>query len=107
MLGIGAWLPPNQISSLIVNRISFAINALPIALHNALLQVGRQTVEVLGVRNNHLAFCSVKVIVPQGDQRKYDRNVFIQRRICKMCVHGMSPFEEFLEMIGANPQCNR
>ena len=47
VLGIGAWLSPNQISCLIVNSIALAVNTLPIALHNALLQVGRQTVEVL------------------------------------------------------------
>ena len=77
VLGIGAWLSPNQISSLIVNRIAFAVNTFPIALHNALLQVGRQTVEVLGVGDNRFTFCSVKVIVPQGEQCQHHRNIFV------------------------------
>src|SRR5687768_5628345 len=84
VLSIGSRLAPNNWSGGIINERSVARHTLAIALHVSLLEVGRQTVQVLIVRQDGMSLSPEKIVVPNPQQTEDHRQIFLQRRRAEM-----------------------
>jgi hypothetical protein len=59
-----------------------------------LLEVSRETVKVLIIRQNSLSLSTKEVIVPNANQSQKHRQVLLQRSTHEMLVHVMSTLQE-------------
>src|SRR5512146_1642465 len=88
VLSIGSWFAPDDRSGGVVgNPVAAAIHALAVALHLALLEVGREAVHILIVGQDSHGLRAKEVVVPDPDQAQNDRQVLLKRRGAKMLVH--------------------
>ena len=67
MLAVGARLPPNDRPRLAHHRPALAIDALAVALHVELLQVGAEAPQILVVGEDRAALRAHEIVVPQAD----------------------------------------
>ncbi len=68
-------------------------------LHIALLEVRRETVHILVIRQNRFSFRTKEIVVPDANQRQQDRQVFLGRRGGEMLVHRVCARKQFNEVI--------
>ena len=73
---------------------------LAVGLHGELLQVGREAVQVLAVRQNGMALGTEEVDVPDVEQAHQRDGVVLERRVAEILVDGMEALEELLEPLG-------
>ena len=73
---------------------------LAVGLHGELLQVGREAVQVLAVRQNGMALGTEEVDVPDVEQAHQRDGVVLERRVAEVLVDGMEALEELLEALG-------
>ena len=66
VLRVGARFSPDNGARLVIDWLTIAAHAFSVALHDALLQVRSQFLQVLRVGNQCLAFGPVKVVVPNA-----------------------------------------
>ena len=74
---------------------------LAVGLHGELLQVGRETVQVLAVRQHGVALGTEEVDVPDVEEAHQRDGVVLERRVAEVLVDGMEALEELLEALGA------
>ena len=74
---------------------------LAVGLHGELLQVGRETVQVLAVRKHGVALGTEEVDVPDVEEAHQRDGVVLERRVAEVLVDGMEALEELLEALGA------
>ncbi len=74
--------------------MAVAIDALAVALHVELLQVGRQAVQILVVRQHRVRLGAEEVRVPDAEQAERDRQVLFDRRGAEVLVHLVRAVEE-------------
>ena len=74
---------------------------LAVGLHGELLQVGRETVQVLAVRKHGVALGAEEIDVPDVEQAHQRDGVILERSIAEVLVDGVEALEELLEALGA------
>ena len=99
MLYVSAGLAPDDWPCLVLDRLTITSYIFPITLHIALLKIGRETVQVLVIRQNSLRLCPKEVIVPNADQPKQNRQVLFEIGIAKMEIHRMETFQQLPEVV--------
>ena len=67
VLGVGAGLAPDHRAGIVVDRLAVARDALAIALHIDLLQIGRQVLQVLIVGDDRLGVRTTEIVVPDSE----------------------------------------
>ena len=71
MLSIGAGFSPNDGSGLVVDCFTISAYVFSITLHISLLEIGRESVHVLIIRENGFGFGSVEIVVPNAEHRQH------------------------------------
>ena len=101
MLAIGAGLAPEDLTGVGGHSAAVPADVLAVGLHGELLQVGRETVQVLAVRQHGVALGTEEVDVPDVEQAHQRDGVILERGIAEVLVDGVEALEELLEALGA------
>lgn len=101
MLAVGAGLAPEDLAGIGGHSAAVPADVLAVGLHGELLQVGRETVQILAVRKHGVALGAEEVDVPDVEQAHQRDGVALERRVAEVLVDGMEALEELLEALGA------
>ena len=107
VLAVGARLTPDDGAGLVVNRLAVAIHVLAVGFHVALLEVGREAVHVLIVRQDGFRLGAVEVVVPQANQRQQHRHVLLIGGSSEVHVHLEGTLQQGFEIFKADRQGDR
>src|SRR6056300_751399 len=106
VLGVGSRSSPDDCSCLIVHRVAVPTDAFTVALHDSLLEIGREISQILGVGNNDFTFRPPKIIVPDTEKGKYYGDVFLKRRFSEMQIHLSRSLQKSFKVFRAYSQTN-
>ena len=101
MLAVGAGLAPEDLTGVGGHGAAVPAGMLAVGLHSELLQVGRETVQVLAVRKHGVALGTKEVNVPDVEQAHQRDGVVLERGVAEVLVDGVEALEELLETLGA------
>ena len=101
MLAVGAGLAPEDLTGVGGHGAAVPADMLAVGLHGELLQVGRETVQVLAVRQHGVALGTEEVDVPDVEQAHQRDGVVLERGVAEVLVDGVEALEELLEALGA------
>src|SRR5258708_38366928 len=87
MLPICSGLAPVDGSGIVGDGFAIERDMLPITLHGQLLQIRRESFQVLLVRQDCDGLCVEKVVVPKSEQAHEHRQVAFEWGSPKMLVH--------------------
>ena len=82
-------------------------DVLAVALHGQLLQVGRESLQVLLVRQHRDRLGAEEIVVPDAQQAHEHRQVALERRGAEMLVHLVEAVEHGAEILRADGQHGR
>ena len=102
MLAIGAGLTPYNRASLIIHRCAVFGDPLAIALHIALLEVGREPAEVLIIRQDSFGLRMPKVVIPGTNKPENNRRVLGQRGSAEVLIHSVKAIKHLAEVFSAD-----
>ena len=80
---------------------------LAVALHRQLLEIGRESLEVLLVGQDRHRLRAEEVVVPDGEQTHQHRQVALERRGAEVLVHLVKAIEQRAEIIRPDRQHGR
>ena len=101
VLTVGAGLAPEDLTGVGGHGAAVPADMLAVGLHGELLQVGRETVQVLAVRKHGVALGTEEVDVPDVEQAHQRDGIVLERRVAEVLVDGVEALEELLEALGA------
>ena len=101
MLAVGAGLAPEDLTGVGGHGAAVPADMLAVGLHGELLQVGREAVQVLAVRQHGVALGTEEVDVPDIEQAHQRDGVVLERGVAEVLVDGVEALEELLEALGA------
>ncbi len=101
MLSVRSWFTPDNRPGLIIYCVAVTINRFSIALHIALLEIGGKAIKVLIIGENRLRCRSIKIVIPNSEQRKNHRDVLFKGLALEVLIHGVSTFEHADEIVKA------
>ncbi len=104
VLSVGAGFSPNYRPGMVIDGFAIAIYVFPVALHIPLLKIGRETVQVLVVRENGFRGHVVKIAVPDADHGHQNWNVLFKWLFPEMPVCRMRPIQQSFKMCKADGQ---
>lgn len=104
VLAIGAGLAPDDGAAIDVERLAFAVDALAVAFHVALLEVGGEAVHVLVVGKNRDGARAEEIVVPDADEAERHGEIFLRRRVEEVLVHRVRAFEHLDEFVVADAE---
>ncbi len=107
MLAVNAGGTPDDRAGVVVHGFALQGNTLAVALHVALLQVGRQFAQVVVVGQDRVAAGIEKITVPDTQHGQDDRHVLFERGLLEMQVHLVRATEQRTEIVHADHQCDR
>lgn len=107
MLAVSAWLAPDDWASLVIHCVTVTVNVFTVGFHVALLEVGRKTVHVLVVWQNRFGFSPEEVVVPDTNQRKQHRQVFLRCGGGEVFIHRMRAGEQLNKVVEADGEDDR
>ena len=102
VLTVRARLAPVNGAGIVIDVMSVERDALAIAFHGQLLEVGREALEILFVRQHRRRLGVEKISVPDGEKSHQNRQVFPERRGAEMFVHLMETGEHGVEVVRTN-----
>ncbi len=102
MLTVSTRLTPDDWACLVIHRIAVTVNVFTVGFHIALLEVGRETVHILVVRQNRFGFSTEEIVVPDTDQRQQHRQVFLRRSGGEVFVHGVRARKQLNKVVEAH-----
>ncbi len=70
VLTVRTWFTPDNRASLVIHNLTVTVNILTVGLHIALLEVRRETVHILVIRQNRFSFRAKEIVVPDANQRR-------------------------------------
>ena len=73
VLAVGAGLAPDDRPGRVVDALAVAPDGFAVALHVALLEIGREAVKMLVVRQHGMARRAEEIVVPDPDQAEQRR----------------------------------
>ena len=100
MLAVGAGLAPEDLTGVGGHGAAVPADMLAVGLHGELLQVGREAVQVLAVRQHGVALGTEEVDVPDIEQAHQRDGVVLERGVAEVLVDGVEALEELLEALG-------
>ena len=101
MLAVGAWLAPDDRPGLIVDTACPSqIDALAVALHLQLLQIGGKAAEMRRIGHHADGLGAEEVVVPDGQQTQQQRQIARRRRGAEMLVHRVEAGQHVAEAVG-------
>ena len=86
VLSVGSRLSPDNGTSLNCNLLAILGDVLSVGLHVSLLKVSRKTVHVLVIRQDSDGLGAVEVVVPETNQSKGERQVFLGRCVDEVLI---------------------
>mmetsp|Transcript_16392 Transcript_16392/g.37595 ORF Transcript_16392/g.37595 Transcript_16392/m.37595 type:complete len:276 (+) Transcript_16392:412-1239(+) len=107
VLSVGSGFSPNNRSGLAVNLFSVLGDVLSVGFHVTLLEVGRESVHVLVVRQNGTGFAVVKVVVPDSEHTKCEGNVLLWWAVHEVVVHGVGTGVHLHPVVETDRQSDR
>ena len=107
VLAIGARLAPDHRTCGVLDRRALARHALAVALHVALLQIGRQIAQRLIIGQHGMRARPGEVGIPDADQAQQRRHVLAQIRRAEMLVHGVRALQKLGETVEADGERDR
>ena len=99
VLAVRARLAPDDRPGDRLDRLAVALDALAVALHVALLEVGGEAVHVLVVGQDGDGARAVEIVVPDAEQAERHRQVFLRRRVEEVVVHRVRALEQRDEIL--------
>jgi hypothetical protein len=99
MLSVSAGLSPDNRTCLVSDSPARTVCGLAVALHIALLEVGRETVHILIVRQYSFSFRFEEISVPYPNKGEYYRDIPFEGLIPEMFVHFISAGQQITEII--------
>src|SRR5258708_26000914 len=87
VLAVGTGLTPVNGPRLIPGLSAVQRYVLAVALHRQLLEISREPLQVLIVRQHRNRFRAQKIVVPDREESHEDRQVSFERRGAEMLVH--------------------
>src|SRR5512141_327368 len=78
MLTVSAGFTPDDGAGLVVHPVSIPVHIFTIAFHIALLEIGREPVQVLIIGKNGLTFSTIEVVVPYADHGHQVRDILMK-----------------------------
>ena len=106
VLGIGGWLSEENGTCRILDVLTRPCDGFTVRLHRQLLQISRETVQVLVKGRNEVRLRAEKVRVPHAQETANDGDVLLQWGLLKVLVHGVGACEELVEVVEANVKSN-
>src|SRR4051812_28234586 len=107
MLAVRARLPPHDRTRRVVDPRAVQTDVLAVALHRELLQVRRESLEILIVWQHRERSRAEEVGIPDGQQSEEDREVFLEWRRAKVLVHRVKAAEHLVETIWSDREHRR
>ena len=107
VLAVGARLAPVDRAGLVVDLRAVERDVFAVALHRQLLQIGRETLQVLLVGQHGHRLGAEEVVVPDRQQAHQHRQVLLERSGAEMLVHLVEAVEHGAEVIRADGQHRR
>src|SRR5271168_1132533 len=107
MLAVGSRLTPVDRTGLIFHRRTGESHVLAVALHRQLLQIGREALQVLVVRENCDSLRAKEVVIPYAEKAHEHWYVVFKWCAAKMLVDLMEASQHGAEMFWANGQHGR
>src|SRR5258707_897469 len=104
MLAVGSRLPPIDRAGLRLDWCPIERYVLAVALHRQLLEIGRETLQVLVIGQHGDGLRAEEVVVPDAEKAHQDRQVAAERRGPEMLVDCMEARQHVAEMVGADGQ---
>src|SRR2546422_11777030 len=90
-----------------IHAPAVALNALAVALHVALLEVGGKPMQILIVRKNRVCLRAEEVVIPDAQQGEDDRQILLRFGGAEMLVDLLCTGEEFFKVLLANGEHDR
>ena len=100
VLTVGAGLAPEDLTGVGGHGAAVPADVFAVGLHGELLQVGRETVQILAVRQHGVALGTEEVDVPDIEQAHQRDGVVLERGVAEVLVDGVEALEELLEALG-------
>lgn len=107
VLGIGGRLAKQDGAGGVLDVFSRASDRLAIALHGKLLQIGRESVQVLVEGSHQMSLGTEEVTVPDTQQATQDRDVLLQGSFAEVLVHSVSTGQELVEVVETDVDSDR
>ena len=89
VLTVGAGLAPEDLTGIGGHGAAVPADVLAVGLHGELLQVGRETMQVLAVRKYGVALGTEEVDVPDVEQAHQRDGVVLERGVAEVLVDGV------------------
>src|SRR5437867_9649437 len=99
MLPVCPRLTPVDRTGLACDLVSVDRDMFAVALHRQLLQIRREPLQVLLVRQDGDSLRAEEVVVPGGQQTHQHRQIPLERRRMKMLIHLVEPVQHGAEMV--------
>mmetsp|Transcript_40401 Transcript_40401/g.72796 ORF Transcript_40401/g.72796 Transcript_40401/m.72796 type:complete len:592 (+) Transcript_40401:163-1938(+) len=104
MLSVRSGLSPDDGPSLDIDPIAFFVDGLSITFHVGLLEVSRESMHVLIVRQDGQTLCLMEVIVPNTDQCQSQWQVVLGIGSQKVLIYGMRSCMHFHPIVKSQRQ---
>ena len=101
VLTVGTGLAPEDLTGIGGHSAAVPADVLAVGLHGQLLQVGREAVQILAVRQHGVALGTEEVDVPDVEQAHQRDGVVLERGVAEVLVDGVEALKELLEALGA------
>src|SRR5271165_2343071 len=104
MLSVGAWFAPVDRASRVSDLRPIQRDVLAVALHSQLLQVSRESLQVLFIRQNGDRLGAEEVGVPDGQQSQQHWQIALERSGAEVFVHLVEAAQHRPEIVGTYGQ---
>src|SRR3984957_5112529 len=102
VLTVGSRFAPINWTGLMPHCFPVERHMLAIALHRQLLQIGREPLQVLFVRQNRYGLRAEEIVVPKRQQTHQHRQVSLEGRGAEVLVHLMETMQQRAKIFRAN-----
>src|SRR5690348_19366 len=92
MLAVGSRFSPNDRPCGVSNLFATPVHVFSIAFHISLLEVSRETMHILVVRQNRFRLGAKEINIPKAHQAHDNRNIFFKLFLPEMFVGFISAF---------------
>src|SRR5262249_53221599 len=102
VLSVGSWLTPVDGAGIVSQLSPLERDVFAIALHRQLLQVGRESLQILLVRQYCSGLRAEEVVVPDGQESHQHRQVAFERSGAEVLVHLVKTVQHGAEVVGTD-----
>src|SRR4051812_29513658 len=98
MLAVRARFTPNNGAGGVISFVSISVNTFTVAFHISLLEISREAMHVLVIRQYSFTLGSEKVGVPNADKTHNNRDISRKFFCSKMFIYSECPFKKLLKI---------